>query len=51
VPLFEIEREMRGERDDIEAEDDSREQDRRFNLLILGTHKALLIQLATRLCY
>jgi hypothetical protein len=27
------------------------EEDRRFNLLVLGTHKALLIQLAPRLCY
>jgi hypothetical protein len=43
-------REKRGERDDIEAEDDSRKQDRRFNLLVLETCKALLIQLATRLC-
>jgi hypothetical protein len=36
-------REREGKRDDIGAEDDSREQDRRFNLLILGTCKALLI--------
>jgi hypothetical protein len=41
VPHYERERERRG-RGDIEAEDGSRKQDRRFNLLVLGTYKALL---------